>query len=530
MFIFGGKPDIEKMKSRGDVKGLRKVIGQQDDDQLRLNAVQAIRDIGDDTALQALVDLLDECYRNYYKNHSLIQPLTDALVSFGSRAIPYLTGELRTDNFSVREKCTEILSRMKWKPGKDEAGARYWIGKQDWNNCFLVGRAAVQPLIEALKCDRTSVRIEAARTLGRLRDPRAIKPLREAMRDRDQVVCNTAAQALSKIKDPEVVALQIRSLKDADVRARLAASSALATQLEPGMLDEKALRNLCEGLRDSEWGVRSNVAKALARLHEPATIPVLIQALSDLSPDVKKQAAVALGEIDDPSVVEPLLSALRDGSVAQSAAEALEKRNWHPAQDENAARFFIAKGQWESFRALGISAEGLFIPPERVVKQGWQINPQDPPTTYRRYESNLFLAAEILKALGPIPKETYYKIETWDGELSLDMNGFFTNAPLKNQIHLNFPTRGFRGLGGVECKSLTGTGNDIANPQTVAWLKARGEYANLVLLMECGFCGYKSPVETQAGEFSRRCYCCGTTNHCQRGNILVFVNGIPVPI
>jgi hypothetical protein len=65
---------------------------------------------------------------------------------------------------------------------------------------------------------------------------------------------------------------------------------------------------------------------------------------------------------------------------------------------------------------------------------------------------------------------------------------------------------------------------------TVAYLKHSGEYAKLVLLMKCGRCGYESPIETQAGRIERECYCCGTKNKGERGNINVFVQGKIVEI
>jgi len=57
----------------------------------------------------------------------------------------------------------------------------------------------------------------------------------------------------------------------------------------------------------------------------------------------------------------------------------------------------------------------------------------------------------------------------------------------------------------------------------VAQLKSAGQYAAFVLLLECGHCGYKSPVETKAGDFERQCYACGAINKSHRGTINVFL-------
>jgi len=65
---------------------------------------------------------------------------------------------------------------------------------------------------------------------------------------------------------------------------------------------------------------------------------------------------------------------------------------------------------------------------------------------------------------------------------------------------------------------------------TVATLKKQGQYSRLILLMKCGHCGYESPVETQAGAFTRECYCCGTKNNCSRGAVNVIMGSSMVEI
>lgn len=98
--------------------------------------------------------------------------------------------------------------------------------------------------------------------------------------------------------------------------------------------------------------------------------------------------------------------------------------------------------------------------------------------------------------------------------------GFYTKAPIKTSgLTLEIPTPV---ADRVEAVSLTAFGDLLESQTTVARLKEAGEYAALVLLMECGHCGYKSPVETQAGEIERQCYCCGAMNSSERWSINVF--------
>lgn len=145
-------------------------------------------------------------------------------------------------------------------------------------------------------------------------------------------------------------------------------------------------------------------------------------------------------------------------------------------------------------------------------------------TGQNRYYSqpgrSLLHATEILMTVASIPGLSYYTVDTPDGSLGRDTVGFYTKAPIKTSgLTLEIPTPV---ADRVEAVSLTAFGDLLESQATVARLKEAGEYAALVLLMECGHCGYKSPVETQAGEIERQCYCCGAMNSSERWSINVF--------
>ncbi len=141
---------------------------------------------------------------------------------------------------------------------------------------------------------------------------------------------------------------------------------------------------------------------------------------------------------------------------------------------------------------------------------------------------SLLHATEILKAVSSIPGETYYVVETPDGALGRDMFGFYTEAPTKTSrltLETSAPVRDQ-----VESVSLTAFGDAMKSQTSVAQLKSAGQYATFVLLLECGHCGYKSPVETEAGDFERQCYACGAINKSHRATINVFVGSKMVQI
>ncbi|MGB9872500.1 MAG: HEAT repeat domain-containing protein, partial [Anaerolineae bacterium] len=98
MFLFG-PPNIEKMKARGDVKGLIKALGYEKDWEIRRDAARALGELKD------------------------------------ARAVEPLIAALKDKDSDVREAAAEALDRLGWKPEQDENGAWYWIGKQNWQQC-----------------------------------------------------------------------------------------------------------------------------------------------------------------------------------------------------------------------------------------------------------------------------------------------------------------------------------------------------------------------------------------------------------
>jgi hypothetical protein len=178
--------------------------------------------------------------------------------------------------------------------------------------------------------------------------------------------------------------------------------------------------------------------------------------------------------------------------------------------------------------AVEFDAEGKVTKVDVPAGQ-WALDQSGQNRYYTQRGMSLLHATELLKAVPSVPELTYYTVETPDGALSRDMLGFYTEAPIKTS-GLTLPTSE-PVSDTVESLSLTSYGDDAMKSQaSVAQLQQQGHYANFVLLMECGRCGYKSPVETQAGAMERQCYCCGATNKTSRGNITIYLGSAVVEI
>lgn len=158
----------------------------------------------------------------------------------------------------------------------------------------------------------------------------------------------------------------------------------------------------------------------------------------------------------------------------------------------------------------------------------WTLEQRGQNRYYTQRGNSLLHATELLKAVESVPGLTYYTVETPDGALGRDMFGFYTEGPIKTSDLMLVTSAPVTDT--VESVSLTAYGDPMKGQASVAQLKQQGEYANFILLMECGRCGYQSPVETQAGPMERECYCCGATNKTSRGTIDVALGPTMVEI
>lgn len=174
--------------------------------------------------------------------------------------------------------------------------------------------------IAALTDDDWAIREEAAMLLGTMRDPRAVGPLVSLLRDSDRAVREAAIGALTAIGEPSVPVLGL-CLSDPQPAVQEAASTVLAS-----IADSRVLAPLIASLKNSDWIVRMQAARALGRINDQTSVPHLIPLLQDKVKAVREETSTALAAIG-----EPALPALRDATthgdwlVRLHAVEALGK-------------------------------------------------------------------------------------------------------------------------------------------------------------------------------------------------------------
>jgi HEAT repeat protein len=165
---------VRKLSERRDIPGLIRALSNRDP-AVQYEAVEALGNIGDPAATDALMDAL--------------------------------TG----DQYSgIRWKAAEALGK--------------------------IGAPAVPPLIQALKNPDADIRWKAAIVLGEIGDARAVGPLVVLLGDEDRFVRSRAAYALGLIGPPAVIDLR-NALMNGSVEVRSAAAAALGPIPDPGAVE-----------------------------------------------------------------------------------------------------------------------------------------------------------------------------------------------------------------------------------------------------------------------------------------------------
>jgi len=214
MSLFGlYSPNIAKMKSNGDIRGLIKVLAhQKQGSDVWHAAAIALDEIGHARVIPVLIPMLKD------NDEQLRLIAAQALANYGMPAIDALIAALG-DEEKCRHAAAALMvigapafdSLMRALRDKESslrrAGAAYTLGT-------MKDTRAVEHLITALTRDENNyVRYNAAHALGEIRDARAMDPLTAALSD-EYRVAGGAAGALLKLQPPDPETKKLLDLLD----------------------------------------------------------------------------------------------------------------------------------------------------------------------------------------------------------------------------------------------------------------------------------------------------------------------------
>lgn len=337
------KGAAETLGTIQDRKAIEPLVELLLDGHVRETAVQALLAFGR-PALAPLVRALQA------QEPEMRRVAADTLGVLGDpAAADALIKALKDQDKTVQNAAACALRKLGWQPDRLETGAVYHIMHRHWDQCTLIGAAAVVPLIAALGAQEPEVREGAAQALGIIGDPRAVEPLAQALGSNDRSVRRTVLKALAKIDDDRIVHQLVEALKDKDL-CSIAVDGLVA-------IGPSALPLVIAGFRFPERYVRNAVVKVIRQIGAPA-LGLLKDALKDQEMLIRMGAAEALGALCDPAALGSLIQALKDPEVdvRGNAADALDQLGWQPEQDAAGAIYYMLRRNWASCARIGAPA------------------------------------------------------------------------------------------------------------------------------------------------------------------------------
>ena len=177
-------------------------------------------------------------------------------------------------------------------------------------------------IVRALEDSDPGVRRDCARALGHLGNPAALKPLFRLLSDDNWFVRAEAAIALGKIGDARAIGWLVQLLPDPDGYVRYSATVALYN-----LATASSRPSLLHALASAGPAQQFGIAVALARLHDPAALAPLADAVKNNDAEVRRRAVEALGECGLPESTNGLALFLMDPepSIREKAQAAIER-------------------------------------------------------------------------------------------------------------------------------------------------------------------------------------------------------------
>lgn len=348
-FFHLNEGDVGKLKKKEDINGLIKALKYKDDSFVRFKAAEALGELEDKAAVDALISALND--EDMYVREMVIY----ALGEIGDkRAVLPLISNFGYDD-ELREIMIFALGEIGGKQSVDYL--KLSLGDDDVDigvrSAEALGKISdpdsIEALIESAKSDNIELKIYSITALGEIGDEKAIKNLLKTAQSNKWNVRRYSLHALGKIEECSILPF-INALDDEDCHVR-----EKAVELIGKWGDDNSLQYLKKVLNDPDPDVRkratlilekhqinsikmqrpkiknkklqSRLDNIIERIGKDEAVEILIEFLNDKNPGMRHTAAELLGEIGDKKAIVPLINVLRDdsSSVQWSAKEALIK-------------------------------------------------------------------------------------------------------------------------------------------------------------------------------------------------------------
>ena len=320
-----GEAAVETLGAVGDISAAESIVAMLNERQiaptLAANALAALHSRHTDGET---VGPVGECVRRQLTAEAG-REIAAALDSAPERDLP---GLILVAGWAEDDGVRQALANLLGRPD---------LGDQAAASLACHGEAAVDLLVEKLRAEDTGVRAAAARGLGKLDSSRGVDAL-ISMMSSEGAPGAAAAQALAGSSDPCALDALIRVLATDDDQLRRAATNAVRSMVRPetssGLLAlvgdpdpkirETVLRVVGDfttpesrsavlaACRDEHETVRAAAVEQLANYSDDEVLAEAKHALADEVPKVRAAAARTLGRFDGEQPVQALRVALSD--------------------------------------------------------------------------------------------------------------------------------------------------------------------------------------------------------------------------
>ena len=276
----------------------------------RLVAAKALQHLGDEDAIDALVQSLDD------ESPKVQEIAITALWEMANPVVvPALLKCLSSDHEEdVRE---EALSALKELVAPDDLLKLLDAIQVDDENMQLNVLILLRKIHDAqalpyvlpfFESKSPALREASVVTLRYLNQVVRCEPALPLANDADNDVRRSAILTLGYLSDDQVVPMLCDAIaNDPDWQVRRNAAQSLDLHATSA-----ATPALIKALEDDHWQVRKFTARALQKVANNESLPSLIKALSDEYSDVRRDAAIALGNLGNPEVLPALQQTLDD--------------------------------------------------------------------------------------------------------------------------------------------------------------------------------------------------------------------------
>lgn len=353
------KPNIMKMKSKGDVAGLIKALEFKNNEKhfegsdVRKNSAEALGELGNRDAVIPLMyclydhyvyvrkaavkslcslngehalhialmdedaDICNEAARHLSKtkNPEVAEALVKAmgrlgsmknsdvktaLVAIGDPAVPFLIPVLKhPENSYLRKDAAWVLKDIGWAPETNQEKIDFLIALQEWDKLVQMGDAAYEDIRKMVKNYsefNQQIRMKLVYALKDGSDKRFLDLLIQAINDPEGGVRNHAAMALGDRGNPAAVEPLIQLLETCK-EGNISSPTVFAAEALGKLGDDRALQPLIHALKNGDKWLREAAAKALGALGNMGARYALEAAFKDRSSRVSSAAYGALDRL-----------------------------------------------------------------------------------------------------------------------------------------------------------------------------------------------------------------------------------------